>query len=650
VNLLHDKIRRIPRRYWLYYLPLIAAVVGFALFLEDAPLPWEKGVEAREAAGKVVKSEHLAITGLWWGAWFALGVLGVLAIAGPIALRKLSPSFERIDAGLGKRSTPAFWIFATITVAIAAIEMAPRLNSSLWGDEDYTLRRSIVGQWERNQDGELWFRELTWNDTLFAYRTPNNHVFYSILARLSHGPRIESDDPGQRHFDETRIRMPAFLLGLAAIPALGYLLSVIGYRRAGIAAMFLLALHPFYIRHAPEARGYPLTMFFAPLALAFLIKAVRRGRAVYWAGYALCQALLFYTYPGTIYFLVAINIAALWQIWTARRGRDRITMGARWFAACTGAALPIVFLMTPLAPQMRDYMNRSRAQGELHVDWVKENLAQMATGIPWYHADPDNPLQLALEDSTLVSALLLIAFYTLVLAGLWRLWRTRHRWLVFALLAPYLLMLAHAWASNTLLYQWYSVPLLPCIVALAALGIEFTTARIANVKHRTMAGFAVLIIALILYIPPTRAQVHILQHHSVEPLGESVALTREVINPTHPDIGEAITVQFCQAARSYDPTTHFYKPEKKEPDAPDKLFALMALADAEGKPLHVNLGMPALARLEWPGLMEIVDDRHYFEPHPDSPLFGLQEPCTRYIYRYRRNSYQSDRAPSPDGS
>jgi hypothetical protein len=119
-----------------------------------------------------------------------------------------------------------------------------------------------------------------------------------------------------------------------------------------------------------------------------------------------------------------------------------------------------------------------------------------------------------------------------------------------------------------------------------------------------------------------------------------------VLNPFHADIDEEYTVQFCQATRGYDPATHFFRDDQKEPDGPERLKALLQQADAEGKDLYVNLGMLGLARAQWSKLMEVVDNAEWFEPLP--PLYGLQDPCTRYIYRYRRNSYQGNDAPPPD--
>ena len=559
--------RRIPLRYWVYYSLLLAAAVGFVLFLKDAPLPWVEGVAAREAAGKSVKAIHHGISGMWYGAWAALAVIVILAAAGPFALRRLSPDFERSNAGLGKRSTPAFLIFGAIAVAIAASQLYPTISHSLWGDEEYALRRTLVGQWERNSENELWFREVSWWDTLFAYKTPNNHFLYSILARSSHGNyHPGSDDPKKNYFSEERIRMPSFIAGLGAVLSLGYLVSVIGYRRAAIAAMFLLAIHPWFLRHGAEARGYPLALMLAPIALAFLIKAVRRGRGIYWAMFALFEALTFYAYPGTIYILTCANLAALAHILFTRPRTikaDRRALFGRWFTANTAAALPLVFMLMPVFKQLQGYIDRSAAPGVLNMEWMFENFSYMATGIQWIHGEPENPLRPMLSETPLLSALVLLVFFGLFVIGIYRLVRSRQLWLAAVLALPYVLTIAHSLKGGTRVYQWYTLPTLPLFIAAAAIGAEFLVSRLQPLRKRTLAGFGLFAVLLISYSLFTREQVMLQRDHSVEQLRESVNETREVVNPFHPDIDREITVQFCMATHAYDPGNYFFPHRRK---------------------------------------------------------------------------------------
>jgi hypothetical protein len=628
------KIRSTPLRNLVYYGFLFSASIGIILFLIQAALPWEKGVAAREIEGKTIKPEHYAITGLWYGSLIALVIIPVLVASGRMALRRLSSAFSRDEAGLGKRSTPVFLVFAALAISIAACQMAPRLDNSLWGDEDYTTRRAIIGQWERNSEDELSFRKAKWTDTLFYYKNPNNHVLYSILARIAHSGYNAQGDPAKLHFEESRLRLPAFIFALGSVISLGYLITVIGYRRAAIAAMFILVFHPWYLRHACEARGYSIILCLAPLALTFLIKALRRGRWRYWAAFAVLEFLLFYAYPGTVYILTASNLGALVYIYFTQkrlpRG-DRLILTARWFSASTLASLPAIILMAPNLPQMQAYFARDRAQGELTSSWLWDNLCYIATGMPWKPWELNNPNCLYLAENPVISLTLLSGFYGFLIIGCLRLWNCGYRWILLALVAPYLLMLAHSLIGGLLLYQWYAIIQLPFVICVAAIGLEYLPSMLQSVRLRTQAGLLLLGITLLPYTLYTGAQRNLQRERAVEPLLESVRLTRDVLNPLHPDVTNAITVQFCMITPGYDPTAYIFK-KKYTPDPAKKLQDLMNQADESAKPLHINIGQPAIARLEWPDLMAMIDNPELFKPL--EPLYGLQSGCTRYICRY----------------
>ncbi|MED5584832.1 MAG: hypothetical protein VYB61_00625 [Verrucomicrobiota bacterium] len=633
-----EKIRSASSRNLIYYGLLLLLTAGIVIFLLNSKLPWENGVSARQLEGKTVKPEHYAVTGLWYGALAALLTLVVLAVSGKFALRKLGGGFERLQAGIGRRSSPAFLVLAALAITLSAVQMVPRLDHSLWGDEDYTARRAIVGQWERDAEDTLAFREVKWTDTLFYYKNPNNHVLYSILARLAHSSYSNSGEATNLHFKESLLRVPAFLFGLGSVIALGYLLAVIGYRRAAIGAMFLLVFHPWYLRHACEARGYSIALCLAPLTLTFLIKALRRGRLCYWCVFGIMQFLLFYAYPGTIYILVAMNMAALLYIWRNSRELDRadqVILSTRWFSSCTFSALPVLIMMAPNLPQMRAYLERSRAQGELTANWIVDNLSYLATGMPWKAWEIGNPNCLYLSETPALSLVILIAFYGLLILGALRLCRPGYRWLLITLCLPYLLMLSHSILGKVLLYHWYSVIQLPFAICLVALGLERLSRRIQSIRLRTQAGLLLVVVALLPYSAFTGAQRKLQRDQSVEPLRESVSMTRQVLNPVHSGIDDAITVQFCMITPGYDPTSYIIK-RKYTPDVAQKLHSLLKKADQSSSPLHVNIGQIALARLQWPELMEILENQELFKALP--PLYGLQPGCNRYIFKYIGNA------------
>ncbi len=52
------------------------------------------------------------------------------------------------------------------------------------------------------------------------------------------------------------MRVPTLLVGMLSVAAVAWLLLECGFPLAGAIAAFLLALHPWHLRYATEARGY----------------------------------------------------------------------------------------------------------------------------------------------------------------------------------------------------------------------------------------------------------------------------------------------------------------------------------------------------------------------------------------------------------
>ena len=166
--------------------------------------------------------------------------------------------------------------------------------------------------------------------------------------------------------------------------AIGYALACIGNIRAGILAMFLLAIHPWFIRYGTETRGYAFVLLLAPLVLCFLIKAVRRGRWRYWFAYAIAEFLLFLAYPGTFYLLVATNLSAVFLTLSARGGwrNCRIQFG-RMVTANVFAAMLVIQVMAPCYAQLKIYLEKSEGEQFYTLGWAGDNLSYIVSGMPW---------------------------------------------------------------------------------------------------------------------------------------------------------------------------------------------------------------------------------------------------------------------------
>ncbi|MGI9239331.1 MAG: hypothetical protein ACR2RV_00940 [Verrucomicrobiales bacterium] len=612
------------------YAALAVTSLGLWLYLREAETPWRRGVEACIEAGRTVKVENHIVSGLWYGSWINLVLCGLLALALPFLAQPLS-GFRRTRAGIAPRSRGAFVIASLIALSLAVSLCLPRLSKSLWGDEEYTLRRSVIGEYERVGDSPPELRPLTWQETWWSYKKPNNHVLNSVLTRLSHEMFFrQTDAPDQLHFDETILRLPAFLAALGAIVACAYALACLGFLRAGILAMFLLALHPWFLRYGTETRGYAFALLFAALSLAFLIKAVRRGRWQYWIAYALCEFLMFLAYPGTFYALIAMNLSALALTLSARGGwPNRRILTGRLLLANIVAGMLVIQTMAPCYAQLKAYLAKSEGSPPFSWPWLSDNISYLVSGMPWRPWQAENPLCHSLSQHPVLGVTLLTLSLAAVLAGVVRLYSAslQTRYLLPFFVLPWPLLVGISTLQGTMLYQWYSLLALVPTTMMIALGVEWLS-RAKFLPSATGISPLPPLLFLGLFSVVTHQERVELRKNSVEPLRESVMETRTIVNPTHPDIEEVMTVGFVQPARAYDAAMYFIR----RSDPPGRFESLLEKADAEGKPLFVNLALPNVARIEFPEIMQILDDPSQFER--SAQFYGLANNTTRLVYRY----------------
>jgi len=111
-------------------------------------------------------------------------------------------------------------------------------------------------------------------------------------------------------------RLFSALCGVAAVAAIYALAAELFDRPTAVWAALLLAVSPLASWYSDETRMYAMTGLFTLLALAFLVRAVRRDAWAAWGGYAVCGALAFYTDYSAAYVLAGATVCALFM----RRG------------------------------------------------------------------------------------------------------------------------------------------------------------------------------------------------------------------------------------------------------------------------------------------------------------------------------------------
>ncbi len=110
------------------------------------------------------------------------------------------------------------------------------------------------------------------------------------------------------------LRLLSIIFGVLTVWA-GYMfLKAAWGKKIAIPGALLLALNPFQIQYALEARMYTLGTFLALWSSYFLVKALEseRIRKKYWAGYALTVAAGLYTHYYLIFTVAAQGLFVLW--------------------------------------------------------------------------------------------------------------------------------------------------------------------------------------------------------------------------------------------------------------------------------------------------------------------------------------------------
>lgn len=620
-------------------LPLLP-LAGWLLF---GTKPWEPGLDTSPEAKEALRTQSFVIQGLWWGSLAALLLLGLR-----LGLARLWPRREKPahpDWGLPTSPAPGrkerLALLAAVLAAglASAWIMAPRLSLSLWGDEEATVTRFIVGRYYPSKDGTtLAPKTPTWMKTFWNFDNgANNHPLNSLLARLSHSTMAPSREPGEFPFREWLIRLPNYLAGIGAVLAAGWLAWSLGLPRAAPLASWLAALHPWMVRWGSEVRGYAYELALVSVALAGLLAALRTGRRRWWAVFALAELLLLLAHFGAVMYLLPLNLALLWVL--ARRAGGRPWSSAEawaWLNASAAAAAGALVLLGPAVAPMRRWLAGEHAKGRgVDAGWLADWASYYASGKPWLDWEAENPLSVTLPETLALHPVLVpaaLALFVLgLMAGIWHLLRrpVARVWLL-PLLLPVPLTCLQSKLSGTLLYPWYAVGFLPLILVLVALGWAALLGRLPGpssgagaIRAWLRPTFAVGLV--LLFGVFTAGQRGRYRGHSVEPLAETVRTYRPIVNAANPRLGEVISLGVLHYSRLYDPATIEVRDAATFRD-------WLAKADAAGKPVYVNAANLGLGEKAFPEVMALLRDRTLFSEPEVTP--GLQPVCTRYVWRH----------------
>ncbi len=177
--------------------------------------------------------------------------------------------------------TRTFWIIAAICLLGVAIRSYNITTRSLWFDEAFSWRLVSFS-----------FSEMIARDAADVHPP----LYYILLKSWAYV------------FGTSLLALRMFSVACAGISIVaGYFYTSYAFhsKRAGVYAAMLLALSPWVISYAWEARMYPLGMIFAFLSSHALLKAVREKSFAWSVVYALYATALIYTHYFGFFTVIA---------------------------------------------------------------------------------------------------------------------------------------------------------------------------------------------------------------------------------------------------------------------------------------------------------------------------------------------------------
>ena len=225
-------------------------------------------------------------------------------------------------------------------VALCALAGTARVatNRGLWVDEAISVSQA------RLPFGEM-IHQLTSTDV----HPPLHHAVLWVTVRLLGA-------------SEFAVRLPSLLAGVALVPALYWVGSVIYDKRTGWVAALLASIAPFCVWYSQEARMYAIFMLLATLAVGAVVQAIRLGTTAWWVVYGVLTGLLLWTQYFAILPVIVQQAAIAWVLWRHRHDvQRRRSLVFGWFVSLAVVLLIVTPMLPLLVDQMRAYGQRTEA-------------------------------------------------------------------------------------------------------------------------------------------------------------------------------------------------------------------------------------------------------------------------------------------------
>jgi len=371
-----DPVRRARR-----VVGLVAVALGVLLLA--MPKPWDLASGPGFPSTRERSLFDTVMAATFWMALLDLAICGVLAATASWWARPLGPA-----AGRGPEPPRVGRAFVLLLLAASLLALglrAPLASGSLWWDEAWSVKRTLGGWPEPVADDQqdVRYESLPWSRPVWHYRKPTNHVVYNIVARATVETWRTLRGAASHAFDERVFRLPALAASALAVAGAGVLLWRWGPPRAGVAAAFLLALHPWFIRYGAEGRAYAFSALFSVAIALALTEALRSGRFPAWLAVGAVLFLLVWNQPAGIYLAVTTGLCTLAALGLRRAPRrERATLVMRFAVCCTAAAMAFLLVMAPNIAQALAWDDVVQSRSLITWPRLVDLWGLTATGIP----------------------------------------------------------------------------------------------------------------------------------------------------------------------------------------------------------------------------------------------------------------------------
>ncbi len=585
-----------PRAIRIILLALLALVIALLIFG-----PQTKDHLAATTSGHRTDWWDDAAMGVRYAAWINVGLIVALLATAKFWTRSFqNPSLITHHSSL---ITPRwFWPALIAAAALCFALRLPLASKSLWWDEAWAIMQASHGKWtpDKKHEGQLKFTAHDWKRCAWYYQKPTNHAPMSLLQKASIATWQKFTGAKREQFSDLSARVPALLASCLAVILLGCLLRAWGRPGAGVAAAFILAIHPWHIRYGVDARAYALVV---PLCISGMLAVTRiaesGGRKTWpWVWWGLTEFVWLWAYPNAVLDVSALNLCLAFLLWRNNADkRDRWTALFRLAATNVFAAMCFIQMFLPNLMQARHWAGQEADAHVLSGDLVAKTFFCLFIGSE--NGFPPLMSNIGPVANPLAWGFVFWLLFIALCIKQKRAGCKTHRVapvILLSLLASSVLFAAATWIFHSYFYSRFVIALLPVCIAMLALLIDRSRWRVFA-WGITILGFAAC----------SSVYVKNLQAHPIEPLRDVARFAQDAA--AEMNNGNGLVVCYGHGGEIMP----VYLPSILQVQNRAALESLMQRAQHEATGLVVIYGHPGFNRTVNADGFALLDDPALFE-------------------------------------